>query len=135
MASLRPYLFFEGSCEEALNFYAKALGGEIKELLRVKDFASEAPTAQPEKIMHAKFAFWGGEIYASDNVDGSTCNWQDQNIFVCVDADTPEQGRKAFQAMSEGGEIVSAFAKQFWGDFFGSLIDKYKIRWMFNATE
>jgi PhnB protein len=130
---LAPYLFFNGNCEEALTFYAGVLGGEITAINRF----SEAPGAEqmpPEArngVMHASFTAPGLTLMASDGESGGRGEMSRVSLSLAT-ADRAE-GARVFAALAEGGSITMPFAEQFWGASFGTLVDRYGIRWMVNA--
>lgn len=136
MGQLQPYVFFDGSCEEALHFYEEVFDGKISDLQRFSNMLQDEKERKDKGhlILHAKFTFWGGEFFASDTGADAPGDWKDQNIHISVTCDTVEQGRIVHQKLSAGGQITGPYKKEFWGDYFGSLIDKYNIRWMVDAS-
>jgi PhnB protein len=132
---INPYLRFnDGKCREAMNFYKDAIGGELTlQTVGESPMASEMPES-PEKIMHATLN--NGDkaiILASDMMrDKATIG---DHMAVSLNYDTVEEGRKAFDALSKGGEPFMPFEKAFWGDYFGVFTDKYGIEWMINCAD
>ena len=135
MSELTPYLFFEGTCEEALRFYETCLDGKIEDLSRFGDSPMDVLEDQKNLIIHSQLSFPGGKVFASDIMDGTAQSWQDQNVHLCLSCDSFKQAGNIFKQLSEGGKVTMKFEKQFWGDVFGSLIDKYGIRWMLDVIE
>jgi PhnB protein len=129
--SVQPYLFFGGRCEEAIEFYRKALGAEVVMLSRFKD----APEQQPgmpdcfeEKIMHASLRIGEAMIMASDGQCAGQPNFEGFSLSITV----PDEGEadRVFAALSEGGLVTMALEKTFWAPKFGMLQDKFGVGWM-----
>ncbi|MET0256182.1 MAG: VOC family protein [Luteibacter sp.] len=140
---LQPYLNFNGNCEDAFRFYAKALGGEILMTSRYKDMpadgaadpaSADAMRAAGEKIMHTRIKI-GDQLLM-----GSDCppNYPYEGIHgvsVALGFDDVDEGRKAFEALSEGARVDMPFGPTFWARGFGMLVDRFGVPWMVNAGE
>jgi PhnB protein len=126
---LTPYLMFNGNCEEALNFYAVTIGGEIKHLSRFEDMPGEPKSADKQKVMHATFVGNGISFMASD---GSQEVSNSGNIHLCIDFKDSGAMENIFNLLGEGGNITMPLQDTFWGAKFGMLTDKFGINWMFN---
>lgn len=126
---LTPYLMFNGNCEEALNFYATTLGGDIKHLSRFEGSPGESLSDDKQKIMHAHFEGNGFAFMASD---GSGPVNEGSNIHLCVDFKDATAMDNVFNALAEGAKITMPLQDTFWGARFGMLTDRYGINWMFN---
>ncbi len=131
---LFPYLNFPGNCEEALNFYKEALGGEIIQLGRYGESPMKSPEELKDKIIHARLQFGDALIMASDVMNGRPVNTGD-NISLSVDSDNDQQLEEVFSKMANGGKITMPLQEQFWGAKFGMLTDKFGIHWMFNCEK
>ncbi|MEO6990348.1 MAG: VOC family protein [Candidatus Baltobacteraceae bacterium] len=131
---LEPYLFFDGTCEEALNFYAGIFNGEITSLNRFEGTpgTEHAPAGYGNKIMHANFKSPSLKFMASDMPGGDRSG--EGRISLSLASSDVAEGTRVFDALAEGGKISMPLAKQFWGDTFGSLTDKYGIDWMVNCS-
>lgn len=130
---LAPYIIFNGNCEEALNFYAKALGGQIKDLRRYEEAPpGEAITKNKQKVMHATFFANGLFFMASDAHDESSAPGKNGPIHLSINFDSVEEEEKIFNALSQGGKTTMPLQDTFWGARFGMLTDKFGISWMFN---
>jgi len=130
----QPYIMFEGNAKEALDFYGKALGAtEDPYIMPFTDGPEDCPPGWEDKVMHAELKFPGGSLYLSDCFPGTEVHYTDAISFN-LEPDSEEELLKVFSALSEGGDIVQALEKQFWGGIFGSLIDRYGIHWSFNYT-
>ncbi len=130
---LMPYVTFNGVCEEAMTFYAAALDGKLT-LMRFGDSPMPVPEAAKGKIIHSSLHFGEGILFASDSMPGGKAPTMGGNVALSVAADSFEAGTKFFEALAVGGTVTMPFAKQFWGDTFGMLIDKYGNSWMVNAS-
>jgi PhnB protein len=133
-----PYLTYNGECEEALNLYKEVFGGEITSVMRFEEMPEDpdmpVTDAWKKKIMHAELKF-GNDLflYFSDAWEGSTAEFGDA-VTVHLDVDSEEELRKYFTGLAEDGEITMPAEKTFWGAVYGSVIDKYGIRWGFNYS-
>jgi PhnB protein len=130
---IEPYLFFEGRCEEAMEFYKKAMGAEVVMMMRYKD--APDPNAcggvPPEKIMHATVRIGGSNVMASDGKCEHPLKFQGFSLSLGVS--TEAEADKAFNALSEGGQVIMPLAKTFWSPRFGMVTDKFGIMWMINV--
>lgn len=130
---LVPYIMFNGNCEEALNFYASALNGSIKNLMRYEGTPGESMTDNKQKIMHANFSAGGFEIMASDTGNGGPETTGNGPVHLSLDFKTADEEQKVFDELSQGGKVTMPLQDTFWGAKFGMLKDKYGINWMFNC--
>jgi len=134
MATLNPYLNFNGTTEEAFNFYRSVFGGEFLALMRFSDtdFAEKLPEADRSKIMHIALAIGKGNmIMATDALEcmGQKLNTGD-DISLCLSADSLEEAERLFNALSTGGTVTAPLKLEFWGDYFGMLKDPFGKQWM-----
>ena len=131
ISNLYPYINFNGNCEAALTFYQSCLGGEIK-LLSVKDSpaAPQLPSEMHEKIMHGEIKFGNMMIMATDINDQRSQTGNAVSLFIHFTEE--DELMRAFEALSAGGTITLAVAKQFWGATYGELTDKFGIKWRCN---
>jgi PhnB protein len=129
---LAPYIFFYGRCEEALEFYKKALGGTY-EAMRNTDspMADQTPPDFKNKIMHASFTAPGVSFFASDGREAKTINPDEGNISIALNAIERADGERVFNALADGGKVTMPLDDAFWGGRFGMLVDKFGIEWMF----
>jgi PhnB protein len=131
-----PYLFFHGRCEEALNFYASALGGNVERLTRIGDspMAQKTPQDQHHLVMHASFVAPGFRFMASDGRPGAQPDGEDDIVLSLATEDAAE-GERVFAALSSGGRVDQPLEPAFWGGRFGSLTDKFGMQWMVSIYE
>lgn len=129
--NLDVYLYFRGQAKEAMEFYKDIFGGEltVQTYAEVPDMAKDA--SQKDWLMHARLEGGLIKLMASDTAKASpTAAKIDLSL-----GGTDETGmREIFDKLSQGGKVNSALKKEFWGDIFGSLTDKYGINWMMNIT-
>lgn len=131
---IEGYLFFNGQCEEALEFYSQALGGQVTALMRFKgspmESGNQLPPGWENKIMHANFEADGARFMASDGMPGMPAPVYGgfaMSVYITKDV---ERARKIFEALSKGGRVTMPFAPPFWGGHYGMLIDPYGVPWM-----
>jgi PhnB protein len=140
MASANPYLNFPGTCEEAFAFYKSVLGGEFSNVTKFADMPSgaaqdESHQAVPDGIMHISLPFGDSILMGSDVPPGMGTVTPGSTCYVCLSPDSPEEGKRVFEALSEGGEVEMAYDKQVWGDWYGSFTDRFGIRWMVDVGD
>lgn len=129
---IEPYLFFNGNCEEALQFYAKALGAKIEAMIRFKDSPEPpqpgmVPPGFENKIMHALIRVGGSAIMASDGCSEQKCSFQGFSLAVAVP--TEAEADRVFNALAEGGQVQMPLSKTFWSPRFGMLTDRFGVGW------
>jgi PhnB protein len=131
---LNPYLNFDGNAEEVMNFYNNALNGEIVMLSRFGESPMPVDEDWKQKIMHARIVFGGDNtIMISDAMKGNQLS-TNGNIQLSIGLDDEAKTHEIFDKLAEGGTVSMPLAKQFWGDVFGMLKDKFGVRWMLNCT-
>lgn len=130
------YLSFAGNCEEALNFYAQCLGGKVTTLMRWGGSPMDQgklPAAWKDKVMHATLQAEDAQIMGSDLPPGyAHAGYHGITVSLYVKNDV-EKARKAFEALSAGGEVTMPFAPPFWGGHFGMLKDRFGVPWMIST--
>jgi len=128
--NLQPYLFFDGKCDEALEFYKKAVGAEPKMLMRFKNAPDQSmitPGAE-EKVMHAQVQIGDTVVLMSDGRCLGKPNFQ--GFALTISAKTEAEADKLFGALGEGGQVTMPLAKTFFSPRFGMLTDKFGVGWM-----
>ena len=129
---VQPYLFFDGRCEEALDFYTGALGAKVEMMMRFK----ENPDPQPgmcapgseNKIMHAAFHVGDSLVMASDGMAGGKPEFK--GFSLSVNAKDAAHADKLFAALAKGGKVTMPLAKTFFSPRFGMVTDKFGVGWM-----
>ena len=127
---VQPYLFFEGTCAEALEFYRHALGAEVTMLMRFKDSPDPAmvPPGAADKVMHAEVRLGESTFLASDGRCQGGAAFQGFAMSLTV-ADAAEADR-LFAALAEGGQVHMPLAATFFSARFGMVADRFGVSWM-----
>jgi PhnB protein len=133
---INPYLNFDGTAKEAMEFYQTVLGGEFEGPI---NFFSEIPGMEiPEeektRVMHASLKISDQvKIMASDTSPSMGHVWKKGNHnYISIHPDSIEDGKRIFEGLSEGGKVEMEYQKTFWGAYFGSFEDRFGISWMVN---
>jgi PhnB protein len=126
---VQPYLFFDGRCDEAVEFYRKAVGAKVEMLMRFKD--SPDPTmahADPDKVMHASLQIGGSTVLASDG----RCQGQPSfhGFALSLTAADDAEAKRLFEALADGGQVQLPLTKTFFASSFGMLADRFGVGWM-----
>jgi PhnB protein len=134
---VETYLFFDGRCEEAIEFYKKVLGAEVTMLMRFKDSPEPPqpgmiPPGSENKIMHVSFRIGDTTVMASDGRCTGQANFQGFSLSLTV-ANEAEADRK-FAALVEGGQVQMPMAKTFWSPRFGMVTDRFGVGWMVSVA-
>jgi PhnB protein len=134
---VETYLFFDGRCEEAIEFYKKVLGAEVTMLMRFKDSPEPPqpgmiPPGSENKIMHVSFRVGDSTVMASDGRCTGQANFQGFSLSLTV-ANEAEADRK-FAALAEGGQVQMPMAKTFWSPRFGMVTDRFGVGWMVSVA-
>ena len=134
---VQPYLFFDGRCEEAIEFYRRALGAEVIMLMRFKESPEPhehrmVPPGAGEKVMHASFRIGETTVSASDGQCQGQPNFQGFSLSLTV-SDVAEADR-LFAALADGGQVRLAPTKTFFSPRFGMLADRFGVGWMVYVT-
>ena len=129
--SLDPYLFFDGTCAEAMRFYEKALGGKLEMMMTQADAPPSAgvPPGSPERIMHASLALGDRRIMASDTMKGDAYAGM-HGFSIALSYPSVDEAKKVFAALSEGGKVNMPMGPTFWVESFGMLDDRFGASWM-----
>ena len=133
---IQPYLFFNGSCEQAIEFYRKALGAEVEMMMRFKESPEPPPPgAVPpgfeNKIMHASFRVGQTTVLASDGCSADKLGFQGFSLSLSVP--TEAEADRAFTTLADGGQVKMPLTKTFFSPRFGMLEDRFGIGWIIQA--
>jgi PhnB protein len=128
--NLQPYLFFDGKCEEALDFYKQAVGAEPKMLMRFKNAPDQSMVlpGSDDKIMHAQVQIGDTTVLMSDGRCLGKPNFQ--GFALTISAKSEAEADKLFGALSDGGQVTMPLAKTFFSPRFGMLTDRFGVGWM-----
>ena len=126
MNAIEPYLFFNGNCREAMNFYAGVFGGKLDMMTY-----ADAPTPMPggDRILHARLAEGAFVVMASDPPPGQPVG-VGGNFALSLACGSSEEQDRFFGALSEGGRVTMPLQNTFWGARFGMLFDRFGVQWM-----
>ena len=127
---VQPYLFFEGRCEEAVEFYREALGAEVVMLVRFKDSPDPAmaPPGGGDKVMHMAFRVGETTVLASDGRCSGRPGFQ--GFALSLTATDDAQAERFFTALAEGGQVQMPLTKTFFSSRFGMVADRFGVSWM-----
>jgi PhnB protein len=131
---VQPYLAFEGYCEEALEFYRKAVGAEVTALVRFKDSPDPgmcAPGAG-DKIMHSSFRIGETTLLASDGRCQGQCTFQ--GFSLSLTAPDESEAERLFAALADGGHMIVPLGKTAFSARFGILADRFGVSWIIQAA-
>ena len=127
---LQPYVFFDGRCEEAIEFYKKTLGAEVKALMRWKDSPdkSMATPSNADKVMHSSIKIGETTMMASDG--RNTGHPEFKGFSLSLIAANAAEAEKLFKALGDGGQVQMPLSKTFFSPSFGMVADKFGVSWM-----
>ena len=130
---VEPYLFFEGRCEEAIEFYKRALGAEVTALMRYKDSPEppppgKVPPGSDNKVMHANFRIGDATVMASDGLCSGKPSFQ--GFSLTLNAANEAEAERWFNALADGGQVQMPLTKTFFSPRFGMLADRFGVSWM-----
>jgi PhnB protein len=133
MMQVQPYLFFDGRCEEAIEFYRKALGADVNMLMRFKDSPEPprpgmVPPGSENKVMHASLRIGATTVMASDGRCSGQPSFQGFSLSLTLPDDV--EAERAFAALADGGQVQSPLAKTFFSSRFGMVADRFGVSWM-----
>jgi PhnB protein len=130
---IESYLFFNGRCEEAIEFYQRALGAEVVMLMRNKDNPEPhppgmLPPGSENKVMHATLRIGSSSLMVSDGrCDGKPVF---NGFSLSLDAANEAEAERLFNALGQGGTVLMPLAKTFWSPRFGMVADRFGVGWM-----
>ena len=134
---VQPYLFFHGNCEEAVEFYRKALGAEVEMTMRYNESPEPSPPGMvppgsENKIMHTSFRIGESTVMASDYCASEKTDFQGFSLSLAV----PSEGDadRVFAALADGGQVQMPLGKTFWSLRFGMLTDRFGVGWMISVA-
>ena len=131
-----PYLFFDGRCAEAVEFYRTALGADVEAIMHYKDSPDPEQMCPSgiesgdiaEKVMHASFLIGETRIMASDDPTGETKSFE--GFSLSLDAADETEADRLFVALSDGGQVQMPLEKTFFASRFGMVQDRFGVSWM-----
>ena len=133
MSQVASYLFFDGTCAEAMRFYEQTLGGKIEGMFRAGDAPGGGmPPEMADRIMHAHLVVGDSAVMASDWMSPEPYEGM-KGFSLSLHYPTVAEGRRIFDALADGGKVVMPFEKTFWAEGFGMLVDRFGTHWMVNV--
>ena len=135
--NVEPYLFFEGRCEEAIEFYKSAVGAEVTMLMRFRDSPETGDNsmvpADKNKIMHASFRIGETNVGASDGSCLGSAVFKGFSLSLKVDSEA--EAERLFKALADGGTVHQPLIKTFFASRFGMVADRFGVGWMVLTKE
>lgn len=137
---VQPYLYFNGRCDEALDFYKEAIGAVVEAMFRFKDMpepeesgcaGGEIPPG--DKVMHASFRVGQTQILVSDGMCQGEANFE--GISLAISADSDAEAEQLFAALGEGGQVQMPMGETFFASRFGMVADRFGVSWMLLAEK
>ena len=128
--TVQPYLFFDGKCEEAIEFYKGAIGAKVDMMMRYKESPDQShlPPNSADKVMHAAFKVGDTQVLASDGHCAGKPSFQ--GFGLTLNAKSDAEADKLFTNVGKGGQVVQPLAKTFFASKFGMVTDRFGIMWM-----
>lgn len=135
---VQPYLFFNGNCEQALEFYKKALGAEVQMMMRYKESpepppADKVPANWGDKITHASVRIGETQVLVSDGSPQEGAGFK--NFSLTIWAAKEAETDRLFNALANGGQVQMPLGKTFFSPRFGMVTDKFGLGWMVGVFE
>ena len=134
---VESYLFFNGRCEEAIDFYKRALGAEVVMMMRNKEAPEKPPpgmlpAGSDDKVMHATLRIGTSNLMLSDGrCDGKPVF---NGFSLSLDAASEAAADRLFAALCDGGTVQMPLAKTFWSPKFGIVADRFGVSWMVSVA-
>lgn len=141
MATVNPYLMFDGNCKEAFEFYKNAFGKDFADINYFGDMPPQEgmpplSDEQKNRVMHVRLEISKETIlYGSDVLPGTHGFSQGHNFSISINADSRVETENLFNKLSEGGVVTMPLEDTFWGAYFGMWKDKFGIDWMVNYDD
>jgi len=130
MIGVKPYISFNGNCEEAINFYKDVFDAELVFMQKVGDSPMKE-MGPADAVMHCRLQIGDTQIMASDNMGRPMT--MGNNVTLAVGLDDLERANGMFDRLAEGGSVTMPIQSTYWAAGFGMLVDKFGINWMFNV--
>jgi len=139
MPKINTYLNFDGKSEEAFNFYKSVFGGEFSSVNRMSDMPGAEQLVDDEKgrLMHISLPIGKDDVLMASDIVPSMGHklTVGNHSYISVFTESRDEADRLFAGLSEGGTIEMALEDTFWGDYFGSFLDKYGVGWMINYPQ
>ena len=127
---VQPYLFFDGRCEEAVEFYKQALGAEVEMLLRFKENPEpgNSPPGGEDKVMHCSLRIGDATVMASDGYCHGKPSFQ--GFALSLTAPDVAEAERLFGVLADGGQVQQPLIETFFSPRFGMVADRFGVAWM-----
>ena len=135
--TVTPYVFFPGTCAEAIEFYRGAVGAEVAMMSHYKDCPDPKMVGPglAEKVMHVTMKIGKSTVMASDQGDPDRTLAQPDGFSLAIAVPTAAEAERAFANLSAGGTVKMPLSKTFWAELFGMVVDRFGIEWMVMVGE
>jgi len=135
MATLNPWINFNGNAEEAFTFYKSVFGGEFTKVVRFKDLASaefQVPEKEENKLMYIALPIGDNTLLIANDVPEvmGRVNEKENRSKILVSTESKEEADRLFHGLSSGGEVEGTIGDSPWGTYAGMFRDKYGIEWI-----
>src|SRR6201992_3864939 len=138
MATINPYINFNGNAEEAFTFYKSVFGGDFEEIVRFKDISSaelQISAIDADKVMRIVLPIGRNVLIANDVPESmGRVNENENRSKIAITTESKEEGERIFNGLSAGGEVEMPMAESPWGTYFAMFRDKYGIEWTVEFT-
>ncbi len=135
MATINPWINFNGNALEAFTFYKSVFGGEFEKIVHFKDLASsefQVSEAEADKIMHIALPIGNGSVLIANDVPSfmGKVSENENRSKILVSAESKEEADRLFNGLSAGGIVEGSIGDSPWGSYAGMFRDKYGIEWV-----
>ncbi len=135
--NIQPYLYFNGRCEEAVEFYRSALGAQVEMMMRMNDSPEPPPPGalppgSENKVMHAALKIGDSHLLVSDGMATGPANFAGFNLSLQMP--NVATANRVFAALADGGTVQMPLGKTFWSPLFGIVRDRFNVAWMINLV-
>jgi PhnB protein len=135
MSQLDTYLFFDGTCAEAMRFYERTLSAKLEMMMTHAEMpgaCAQMPPGSEKRIVHARLNLNGRLLMASDSMLGQPYEGM-KGFSLSLQYPTAAEAQQMFNVLAEKGKVIMPIDKTFWAEAFGMLIDRYGTPWMLNG--
>lgn len=133
--AVNAYIYFNGNCREAVEFYSKAFGTEAPRIMTFGDTPPNPayPLSEQAKklVLHAELKIEGSNVMFSDTFPGNPFTLGN-NVSLSVVSNNEDNVKAYFNKMKEGGTVGMELQETFWSKCYGMLTDKFGIGWQFS---
>jgi PhnB protein len=137
MSKIDSYLFFDGTCAEAVRFYERTLGAKLEMMMKGSDapMAEKMPPGSGDKIMHARLVLDGGRALMASDWMAPTPYEGMHGFAISLQYATTAEAKRVYEALAKGGKVTMPMSETFWSQAFGMLVDRYGTPWMISGPE